>query len=187
MDIEKHAAVIFGNMKKHLTNKYMKKLLIRLSEFWYFHVQNPVVRKGESKDGAFKWTFRRFDLTIETLSGNFKARFTADEHPFAALLSGESDKNTPGFAEILYTVGMLLTTEQKFANDIQNAIKRYQDRMMKSAKVDEDKIEEKIALETEKQIQELVEMPKKERRKMERGINRRFKKAVKAQNLQETE
>ena len=27
----------------------------------------------------------------------------------------------------------------------------------------------------------------KERRKMERGINRRFKKAVKAQNLQETE
>lgn len=147
--------------------------------FWYFKVKNPVVRKGESKDGAFRWTFRRFWLEIETLSGNFKARFTADEHPFAALLSDESDKNTPGFAEILYTVGMLLTTEQKFANDIQNAIKRYQDRMMKSAKVDEDEIEEKIALETEKQIQSLVEMPKKERKKVEKKIDRKFKKAVK--------
>ena len=118
-------------------------------------------------------------MDISTLSGNFKARFTAGEHPFAALLSDESDKNTPGFAEILYTVGMLLTTEQKFANDIQNAIKRYQDRATKSAKVEEDEIEEKIALETEKQIQELVEMPKKERKKMEKKIDKKFKKAVK--------
>lgn len=144
---------------------------------WYFRIANPVVRKGEK--GGFKWVFRRFDLTIETLSGNFKARFTAGEHPFAALLSDDSDKNTPGFAEILYTVGMLLTTEQKFANDIQNAIKRYQDRATKSAKVEEDEIEEKIALETEKQIQELVEMPEKERKKVEKKIDRKFKKAVK--------
>ena len=147
--------------------------------FWYFKVKNPVVRKGESKDGAFRWTFRRFWLEIETLSGNFKARFTAGEHPFAALLSDESDKNTLGFAEILYMVGMLLTTEQKFANDIQNAIKRHQDRATKSAKVEEDEIEEKIALETEKQIQELVEMPSKERKKVEKKIDKKFEKAVK--------
>ena len=157
----------------------MKKIWSKIQMFWFFHFANPVVRKGESKDGAFRWTFRRFWLEIETLSGNFKARFTAGEHPFAALLSDESDKNTPGFAEILYTVGMLLTTEQKFANDIQNAIKRYQDRATKSAKVEEDEIEEKIALETEKQIQELVEMPKKERKKMEKKIDKKFKKAVK--------
>lgn len=163
----------------------MKKFFNKIRAWWYFHVQNPVVRKGESKDGAFKWEFRRFWLEISTLSGNFKARFTAGEHPFAALLSDESDKNTPGFAEILYTVGMLLTTEQKFANDIQNAIKRYQDRVTKSAKVDEDEIEEKIALETEKQIQEHIELPAKERRKVERDINGRFRKAVK--NLEKSE
>ena len=150
---------------------------------WYFRIANPVVRKGEK--GGFKWVFRRFWLEIETLSGNFKARFTAGEHPFAALLSDESDKNTPGFAEILYMVGMLLTTEQKFANDIQNAIKRHQDRATKSAKVEEDEIEEKIALETEKQIQELVEMPKKERTKVEKEIDRKFKKAVKDLEKQE--
>ena len=157
----------------------MKKFFEKIRMWWYFHIVNPVVRKGESKDGAFRWVFRRFDLTIETLSGNFKARFTAGEHPFAALLSDESDKNTPGFADILYTVGMLLTTEQKFANDIQNAIKRYQDRVTKSAKVEEDEIEEKIALETEKQIQEFKELPAKERKKVERIIDGKFKKAVK--------
>ena len=155
----------------------------KIQKFLWFTFRNPVVRQGES--GGFKWTFRRLDMTIETLSGNFKARFTAGEHPFAALLSDESDKNTPGFAEILYTVGMLLTTEQKFANDIQNAIKRYQDRVTKSAKVDEDEIEEKIALETEKQIQEHIELPAKERRKVERDINGRFRKAVK--NLEKSE
>lgn len=157
----------------------MKNIKEKIRVWWYFHVQNPVVRKGESKDGAFKWEFRRFWLEISTLSGNFKARFTAGEHPFAALLSDESDKNTPGFAEILYTVGMLLTTEQKFANDIQNAIKRYQDRVTKSAKVEEDETEEKIAIETEKAIQEHIELPTKERKKVERGIDGRFKKAVK--------
>lgn len=155
----------------------MKKIWEKIKKFWYFRLANPVVRKGES--GGFKWCFRRFWLDISTVSGNFKARFTAGEHPFAALLSDESDKNTIGFAEILYTVGMLLTTEQKFANDIQNAIKRYQDRAAKSAKVEEDEIEEKIALETEKQIQELVEMPSKERKKVEKKIDRKFKKAVK--------
>lgn len=153
------------------------KLWDKIRKFWYFHVINGTVRKGEG--GGFKWRFRRFWLEIETLSGNFKARFTAGEHPFAALLSDESDKNTPGFAEILYTVGMLLTTEQKFANDIQNAIKRYQDRVTKSTKVEEDEIEEKIALETEKQVQELVEMPKKERKKVEKKIDRKFKKVAK--------
>ena len=56
----------------------------------------------------------------------------------------------------------------------------------KNIDIREDPIEEKIALETEKQIQEHVELPKKERRKVERDINGRFKKAA-AQSLQEKE
>lgn len=43
----------------------------------------------------------------------------------------------------------------------------------------EDEIEEKIALEEVKAVQEYVDAPKKERRKMERDVNGRFKKAVK--------
>ena len=155
----------------------------KFKKWWWFTMRNPIVREGEH--GGFKWRFRRFTLEISTLSGNWRARWTASEHPFGYLLSDESDKNTPGFAEILYTVGMLLTTEQKFANDIQNAIKRYQDRATKSAKVEEDEIEEKIALETEKQIQEHVELPKKERKKVEKKIDKKFKKAAKGLEKQE--
>ena len=159
----------------------MKKFSEKIRTWWYFHVKNPVVRKGESKDGAFRWTFRRFDLTIETLSGNFKARFVADAHPYAYLLAGKDDENILGFSQLMYSLGMLLTRDQGLVNDVAKAINKYQKRLEKKAasEVVEDETEEKIALETEKQIQEHIELPKKERRKVERDINGRFKKAVK--------
>ena len=159
----------------------MKNIKEKIMQWWYFHVQNPVVRKGESKDGAFKWTFRRFDLTIETLSGNFKAKYVADEHPYAYLLQGATDENIEGFCQLMYVLGKTLTTDQGLASDVGKAINKYQKRLEKQAasEVVEDETEEKIALETEKAIQKHIELPKNERRKVERGIDGRFKKAVK--------
>ena len=152
-------------------------MLKKFQAWWLFHVRNHKVRTGEK--GGFKWTFRRFWLEISTVSGNFKARFMADEHPYGALISDKTDSNIHGFCEILYEVGKLLTSEQKFADDIQNALKRYSNRIEMSIEIKEDETEEMIALETEKAIQEVVEMPKKERRKYERGVDGRFKAAVK--------
>lgn len=163
----------------------MKKIWSKIQMFWFFHFANPVVRKGESKDGAFRWTFRRFWLEIETLSGNFKARFTADAHPYAYLLTGKDDENIIGFSQLMYSLGMLLTQDQGLVNDVQKAIKKYQARLVKSNPASPD--EEQEAIEEVKSVQEYADATPKERRKMERGINRRFKKAVKAQNLQETE
>lgn len=161
----------------------MSKFSDKIKTFWMFNLQNPVVRKGET--GGFKWTFRRYWLTIETVSGNFKARFTAAEHPYGALISDKTDSNIHGFCEILYEVGMLLTSEQKFADDIQNALKRYSNRIEKSIEIKEDETEEMIAIKTEQAIQEHIELPKKQKRKLERDINGRFRKAVK--NLEKSE
>ena len=120
-------------------------------------------------------------MEVETLSGNWKARWTADLHPYGALVSREGDDDIHGFAFTLYEIGKLLTTDQKFVNDIEKAIRSYGKRLDKLAAegVVEDETEEKIALETEKQIQEVVEMDKKTRRKYERGVDCRFKSAVK--------
>lgn len=157
----------------------MKKIIENLRKFWYFRIANPVVRNGES--GGFKWCFRRLTLDISTLSGNFKARFTAAENPYAYLLASDDDSQVEGFCQILYSVGMLLTTDQEFVDSITKALRDYDKRLNKKAasEVAEDETEEKIALETEKQIQEVVEMPKKKRRKAEKDIDKRFKKAVK--------
>ncbi len=158
----------------------MKKFLKKIQALWYFHIINPVVLKGESPDGAFKWVFRRFWLEISTASGNFKARYMADEHPYAYLLAGKSDDNIVGFCQFVYMLSKTLTTDQGLVSDVEKAINKYQKRLEKSvSKVEEDETEEKIAIETEKQIQEVVEMPKKERRKYERGVDGRFKAAVK--------
>lgn len=151
-------------------------MLTNLQKLWYFHFANPTVRVGEF--GGFRWRFRRFWLDLDTVSGNFKARFTADEHPYAYLLAGDQDDNIKGFAHTLYTVGKLLTTDQEFVNDVQNAIRNYEKRLELLDVVD-DPAEENAAIEEEKQVQEVVDMPKKERRKYERDVNGRFKKAVK--------
>lgn len=157
----------------------MKKIWTKIVKWWYFHIANPVVRKGEA--GGFRWTFRRFWLDITTVSGNFKVRFIADEHPYGYLAAGKDDTNIHGFARMMYEIGKLLTTDQGFVDDVQKAIVKYRKRLEKKAagEVVEDETQEKIALETEKAIQEVVEMPKKERRKYERDINGRFKKAMK--------
>lgn len=149
----------------------------KILKWWYFHLANPVVRRGES--GGFKWVFRRFWLDISTVSGNWSMRCMAAEHPFGALISDKTDSNIHGFCEILYEVGMLLTSEQKFADDIQNALKRYSNRIEKSIEIKEDETEEMIAIKTEQAVQEHIDLPSKQRRKVERDINGRFKAAVK--------
>ena len=149
----------------------------KIKKWWLFHVKNRVVRQGES--GGFKWVFRRFTLDITTVSENFKARFTAGIHPYGYLISGKDDDNIKGFCATIYEVGTLLTSDKDFAKDIQDAIRKYSKKIQASATVVEDREEEQIAIETEKAIQEHIELPTKERRKVERDINGRFKKAVK--------
>ena len=149
-----------------------------LAKWWYFTFRNPKMRVGENASGGFRWVFRRFWMEITTLSGNFRLRVTAGEHPYGYLAVGKDDKNIDGYAQTVYTVAMLLTTDQGFVNDVNKAIQKYQKRLDKAAKVVEDETEEKVALESEKAVQEYVEMSAKERRKMERDIDGRFKKAV---------
>lgn len=142
-------------------------------------MRNPIVREGEH--GGFKWRFRRFTLEISTVSDNWRARWTAAEHPFGYLLSSKDDDNIIGFCQTIYEVGALLTTDQGFVNDIQKALKKYSSRLEKKAAKDivEDETEEKIALEEEKQVQEAIGMSRKERKKRERDINKRFKESAK--------
>ena len=135
------------------------KIKEKIMKWWFFRVKNTTVRKGE--EGGFKWRFRRFTMEISTISGNFKARWTADAHPYGYLLSGKDDDNIHGYCQIVYEISKLLTTDQKFATDIQKAVRDYDKRLQKKAKVVEDETEEKIALEGEKQVQEYVERKRK--------------------------
>lgn len=150
-----------------LKEKFMK--------WWFFRVKNTTVRKGEA--GGFRWRFRRFTMEVETLSGNWKARWTADLHPYGALVSRDGDDDIHGYCQIVYEISKLLTTDQKFVSAIEKAILDY-DKRLRNEVVD-DETEEKAALEFERQVQEVVEMPKKERRKYSRDVDKRFKKAVK--------
>lgn len=132
----------------------MKKIFQKIRTWFWFTFKNPIVRKGEK--GAFKWTFRRLYLDIETVSGNFKARFTAAEHPYAYLVAGQEDSNILGFCEMLYFVSHTITTDQQLVNEIGDALHAYEKRLEKKENPDADEPEE-VALEEVKQIYEKVE------------------------------
>ena len=154
--------------------------LTKIRKFWYFRVRNGVLRKGESRGGAFKWRFRRFWLDVETASGNWKARWTAAEHPYGYLIAGQDDENIEGFCQTMYEVGMLLTTDQGFVDDIQKALKKYSARLGKVAAKEakkEDEVEERAALEFEKGVQEYVDTPKRYRKLKDREIEKKLKAA----------
>lgn len=147
----------------------------RFSKIWWFTFRNPVVRRGES--GGFKWCFRRLNMTIETLSGNFKASFTADENPYAYLLAGKDDSNIIGFCQMIYTLGKLLTTDQGLVDGIQKELRKYEKRLEKTEPDPTDS--EEAAIAEVKAVQEYVEASPKEKKQRERDSNGRFKKAVK--------
>lgn len=158
----------------------MEKFWQKIQRWWYFYLANPVVAKGER--GGFKYKFKRFWMEIETVSGNWKMRSTASENPYGYLLASVNAKNEDnvyGLAEILYMLQALLTVDQKLVDDVKKALENYEKRMEGVVPNNEDETDEKIALEEVKAVQEVVEMPKKERRKYERGVDGRFKKAVK--------
>lgn len=152
----------------------------KLRNWWWFHVRNYKVREGEK--GGFKWVFRRFWLEITTLSGNFKARFTAGEHPYGYLVAGKDDDNINGFCETLYMVGMLLTTDQGFVNDIQKAIAKYDKRIQKENPVVEDEIEEKMAIEEQKAVDERTKLPRRYRHRVDLETEKRIKEAEKRES-----
>lgn len=160
----------------------MSKFWQKIQKFYYFHLANPIVQKGEGH--GFKYVVRRFWLDIETLSGNWKMRVTASEHPFGYLVAGltqKSEENLFGFAEIMYYLNATLTRDQVLVDDVQKAMREYEARLAKTPLEPED--EERAAIEEVKAVQEYVDASPKERKKMERETNKRFKKAV-AQSLQ---
>lgn len=120
-------------------------------------------------------------MEIESKSGNFKARWMADKDPYGMLVTGEGDENIHGFALTVYLVSTLLTTDQKFTNAVQKALKDYEKRLTSKAKSEmkEDETEEEIAIEEVKQVQEYVEMSEKERKAYDKVVDRKFKKAAK--------
>ena len=83
-----------------------------------------------------------------------------------------------GFANVLYYLTMTMTTDQRLVDEVQKALVDYETRLAEKAKVEEDPEEEKAAMEEVKGVQDYAEMGARERRKYERGVNRRFRKAA---------
>lgn len=139
---------------------------------------NPVIAKGEK--GGFKYVFRRYWLDIESVSGNFKFRSTAAEHPYLYLLKSieqGNEDNVFGFAERVYLLQSTLTRDAAFVKDIDKAFKKL-DKRFSEVELESDDAES-ASISEAKKVQEYVDATPKERKKMEKDTDKRLKKALK--------
>lgn len=152
------------------------KTMNKLRKFFYLHFANQVVMKGEL--GAFKFVFRRFWLEVSTASGNFKARWTAAEYPYAYLLYAMKQGNEEtvhGYFERVYYWSAIILHDKGLADDMDKAFAKYEKRVAKEINTED----EELALREVESVQKYVDADKKERKKMDKEVDRKFKKALK--------
>ena len=125
---------------------------------------------------AYKVTFRRFTMDVETKSGNLKLRTMGMLYPnsflYHALEQGD-EKMVEWFCNEVYQFVSLLTTDQGLANDVHKAFAKYYKRMEKKAEsiakeitADEDKLNEEVV----KANIEVAKMTKAERKAHKEAI-----------------
>lgn len=131
------------------------KLKERVLKWWYFRMKNPVMWKGEK--GGFKVVFRRFWMEAESVSGNWKCRWTAAEYPYGYLnvaVNQNNEETLWGFVERMYMWSMLLLRDPGLAKDMDKAVAKYEKRLEKMKPEQED---EEVAIAQMKDLQETVE------------------------------
>lgn len=151
-------------------------------EFWYFGVRNRLERRYER--GGFRVDFRRYDMRIRTLSGNFALRLRANEYSYGYLLSslmqGRED-NLRGYAMLLYIVASCVCEDDGLRRDLMKGIERYEGRLerkaAKAAKEAGGEAESEACVEQERSDLEAAGLSRRARRRRSRE---RVKKAEEA-------
>lgn len=155
----------------------IKKLWGEILGWFLFTFRNPVLSKSES--GAFKVVFRRYWMEIRSLSDNFRLRVMICEHPYGYLLYGAkqgNEKNLHAYCEYVYAVVMTLTTDQKFANEVQRSLNRCYERranaeLRKTAKERDDE----TAIREVMEQAEADKMSRRERRRITRHLKKEIR------------
>lgn len=155
----------------------IKKLWGEILGWFLFTFRNPVLLKSEN--GAFKVVFRRYWMEIRSLSDNFRLRVMICEHPYGYLFYGAkhgNEKNLHAYCEYVYAVVMTLTTDQKFANEVQRSLNRCYERranaeLRKTAKERDDE----TAIREVMEQSEADKMSRRERRRITRQLKKEIR------------
>ena len=155
----------------------IKKLWGVIAGWFLFTFRNPVLSKSEN--GAFKVVFRRYWMEIRSLSDNFRLRVMICEHPYGYLLYGlkqGNEKNLHAYCEYVYAVVMTLTTDQKFANEVQRSLGRcYERRANAELKKTVKERDDDTAIAEVMQQVEADKMSRRERRRLTRQLKKEIR------------
>ena len=165
-------------MKKIFTT--IKEWATYLRGWWMLTFRNTKLKEVEFD--AYKVTFRRFTMEVETKSGNLKLRTMGMLYPnsflYHALEQGD-EKIVHWFCNGVYQFVTLITQDTGLVQDVHKAFAKYAKRMEKKAESvakeitpDEDKLNEEVVNANIK----VAKMTKKERKAHKEAIRKVIKK-----------
>ena len=132
--------------------------------------------------GGFKWTFRKYSMTVRSLSENWQMRVLCGEHSYGYLLEslsqGKTD-NLHGYAIIMYSLAVSLTRDEKLVSDVTRDIKAYAARVDRQAEKEarkSEKVSDEEILAVERMAEENAKALKKKVDKIEKNGKRGDKK-----------
>ena len=158
----------------------IKNWVAQAKVWWMLHFRNTKLKEVEFD--AYKVTFRRFTMEVETKSGNLKLRTMGMLYPnsflYHALEQGD-EKIVHWFCNGVYQFVTLITQDISLVQDVHKAFAKYAKRMEKKAESvakeitpDEDKLNEEVVNANIK----VAKMTKKERKAHKEAIRKVIKK-----------
>lgn len=153
--------------------------------WWYFTVKNTTRKKLTI--GGFNFKFRDYDVTITSISDNFKLRVRAGEFMFGYLCSalGKGDKSQlHGYAAIMYMLATGIAKDAKLAREVNGSCERYMTRMQAFAEKEAEKVEGdgKEEIEMMKDDVAVAKMSRRKRRAHKREVEKIVRKELNNQN-----
>lgn len=159
---------------------FFKKLYSKVLEFWYFCVCNRCHKSLVT--GGFQVDFRNYDIRIKSLSGNFSMKVRSGEYAFgylyAALGKGNTE-NIHGYALFVYTIASCICQDEKFAEDVLKSIEDYAKRAEEKPSEELDDLDDETILMALQKDIEYSELPRSQRRKIDREFKKTLKKIEK--------
>lgn len=143
----------------------MRKKINRWWNLMVFYLTNRKLETAEV--GGFKYVFRKYSMTVSSLSENFKMRILCGEHAYGYLLTAlrhNKEENLGGYALMLYSLAVSLTRDQKLVSDVTRDIKGYAARVEREAEKEAKRtknVSDEEILMTERMAQENIRSLKK--------------------------
>lgn len=156
--------------------KKISELGNRIGAWWFMRFKNTVVKEVEFE--AFRVVFRKLSMDIESVSGNMKLSLKLMQYPHSFLLHCATRGDLgiiEWFCKSVYQFITVITTDSKFAKDVDIAFNDYVTRLFNTPLKESDAQTEEFDIDFVKKVSEQQNISRKDMKNKVKKLNKKIK------------